>query len=31
MLAGGGILPHNTAQTLAASAILASAVNIGGG
>ena len=30
-LAGGGILPGNTAQTLAALAIVTSAVNIGGG
>ncbi|KAI3433374.1 hypothetical protein D9Q98_003191 [Chlorella vulgaris] len=31
VLAGGGLLPHTTAQTLAAGAMLASAVNIGGG
>ena len=31
VLAGGGLVPGNTAQTLAAGAMLASAVNIGGG
>eukprot|EP00798_Chlamydomonas_sp_ICE-L_P027667 gene27668-7308_t len=31
MMAGGGLLPHTTAQTLAFVAMLTSAVNIGGG
>ncbi|GBF90340.1 hypothetical protein Rsub_02446 [Raphidocelis subcapitata] len=31
VLAGGGLIPDNTAQWLAASAVLVSAVNIGGG
>lgn len=30
-LAGGGLLPHTGAQTLAAAAVITSAVNIGGG
>jgi NAD(P) transhydrogenase len=31
VLAGGGLIPDNTAQWLAATAVLVSAVNIGGG
>ena len=31
VLAGGGLVPGNTAQGLAAAAMVASAVNIGGG
>ena len=31
LLLGGGILPHSIAQTLAASAVLASGINISGG
>jgi hypothetical protein len=31
VLAGGGLIPDNTAQWLAAVAVLVSAVNIGGG
>ena len=31
MLAGGGLVPRTTAEALAGAAVLASAVNIGGG